>query len=93
MTVALLPYSYNREVYSLCQLARGCEEGDALEAVMGLDRPDFRAIGDFRLPHLETLSGPFIRVLRFCHLGGLVRPGHAAMGRDRLKPAPAGTRR
>jgi transposase len=85
MMVALLLYGYSRGLYSSRQLARACEERVDVVAVTGLNRPDFRAISDFRKRHLAALSDLFVQVLRLCRAAGLVPLGHVAVDGTKLK--------
>jgi transposase len=43
MMTALLLYAYSRGIYSPRQIAKGCEERLDFQAVMALNRPDFRS--------------------------------------------------
>ena len=85
MMVALLLYGYSRDLYSLRQLARACEERVDEMAITGLNRPDFRTIADFRKRHLVALSDLFVQVLRLCRAAGLVQFGHVAVDGTKLK--------
>src|SRR5215203_431027 len=85
MMVALLLYGYSRGIYSSRQLARACEERVDVMAVMGLNRPDFRTISDFRKRHLTALSDLFVQVLQLCRAAGLVQFGHVAVDGTKLK--------
>jgi transposase len=57
MMTALLLYAYCQGVYSSRRIARGCEEPMDFMAVIGLNRPDFRTVSDFRKRHLDALQG------------------------------------
>lgn len=54
-------------------------------AVTGLNRPDFRAIADFRERHLAALSGLFAQVLQLCRAAGLARFAHVAVDGTKVK--------
>lgn len=85
MLVALLLYGYSRGLYSSRQLARACEERLDVMAVVGLQRPDFRTISDFRKRHLAALGDLFVQVLRLCRAAGLVRLGHVAIDGTKMR--------
>ncbi|AMB43508.1 hypothetical protein Y590_01255 [Methylobacterium sp. AMS5] len=72
MMVALLLDGYSRGLSCSRQLARACDERVDVMAVIGLNRPDFRTIADFRERHLVALSDLFVQVLRLCPAAGLV---------------------
>jgi transposase len=84
MMVALLLHAYSQGVYSSRRIARGCEERFDFAAVTGMQRPDFRAIGDFRKRHSRALQGMFVYALRLCREAGVAKLGQVA-----LQPAPA----
>jgi transposase len=84
MMVALLLHAYSQGVYSSRRIARKCEERFDFAAVTGMQRPDFRTIGDFRKRHGAALQGLFMYALRLCREAGLARLGQVA-----LEPAPA----
>ena len=84
MMVAPLLYGHGGGLHSSRRLARACEERVDEMAVTGLNRPDFRAIADFRERHLAALSGLFAQVLQLCLAAGLARFGHVAV--DGMKP-------
>lgn len=85
MLVALMLYGYSRGLYSSRQLARACEERVDVMAVVGLQRPDFRTISDFRKRHLAALGDLFVQVLRLCRAAGLVRLGHVAIDGTKMQ--------
>jgi transposase len=70
MLVALLLYGYSRGVHSSRQLARACEGRVDFMAATGLNRADFRTIGDFRKRHLKALGELFVQMLRLCRAAG-----------------------
>ncbi len=85
MMVALLLYGYSRGLYSSRQLARACEERVDFLALIGLNRPDFRTVAEFRKRHLAALSDLFVQVLRLCRAAGLVQFAHVAIDGTKLK--------
>src|ERR1700704_2669281 len=85
MMTALLVYAYSQGVYSSRRIARGCEERLDFMAVTGMQRPDFRAISEFRKRHLAALSGLFRQVLELCREAGLVKLGHVALDGTKIK--------
>ena len=85
MMTALLLYAYSRGVYSSRRIAKACEERLDFMAVTGVQKPDFRTIGDFRKRHLRALSGLFGQVLRLCRRAGLVKLGHVALDGTKIK--------
>jgi hypothetical protein len=58
---------------------------DRREAVNGLNRPNFRAIVDFRKRDLGALSDLFVQVMRLCRAAGLVQLAHVAVEGTKAK--------
>lgn len=75
MMVCLLLYSYCLGVRSSRKIALACERNLAFLAIVGLDRPDFRTISDFRKLHLEAFIDTFTDVLRLAQEAGLIQLG------------------
>ncbi len=82
---ALLLYGYCNGVYSSRRIAKACRERVDFMSVVGLDRPEFRTISEFRKRHLNALSALFGQVLRFCERVGLVKLGHVALDGTKIK--------
>jgi transposase len=78
MLVCLLLYADAVGVYSSRKIACACERNLAFLAMVGVDRPDFRTISDFRKEHLRGLADLFVQVLRLAAAAGLVRLGNLA---------------
>ena len=79
--VALLLSGYSRGLYSSRQLARACEKWVDFMAPIGLHRPDFRTIAEFRKRYLVALSDLLVQVLRLRRAAGLVQFAHVAVDR------------
>jgi transposase len=75
MMVCLLLYSYCVGIRSSRKIARACERNLAFLAIVGVERPDFRTISDFRKLHLEAFIDTFTDVLRLAKAAGLVQLG------------------
>ena len=75
MMVCLLLYSYCLGVRSSRKIARACERNLAFMAIVGVERPDFRTISDFRKLHLEAFIDTFTDVLRLAKAAGLIQLG------------------
>src|SRR5271166_5495908 len=75
MMVCLLLYAYCVGVYSSRKIALACERNLAFMAIVGVDRPDFRTISDFRKLHLEAFIDTFTAVLRLANEAGLLQLG------------------
>src|SRR5437879_8880833 len=73
MMVCLLLYAYCVGVYSSRKIALACERNLAFLAIVGIDRPDFRTISDFRKIHLQSFKKTFHQVLRLAHELGIVQ--------------------
>ncbi len=73
--VCLLLYSYCLGVRSSRKIARACERNLAFMAIVGVERPDFRTISDFRKLHLEAFLDTFTDVLRLAKEAGLIHLG------------------
>lgn len=76
MMVCLLLYAYCVGVYSSRKIALACERNLAFLAIVGVDRPDFRTISDFRKIHLPSFQETFRQVLRLAHALGMVHLGN-----------------
>jgi transposase len=76
MMVCLLLYAYCVGVYSSRKIALACERNLAFLAIVGIDRPDFRTISDFRKIHLQSFKKTFHQVLRLAHELGMVQLGN-----------------
>lgn len=76
LMVCLLLYAYCVGVYSSRKIALACERNLAFLAIVGVDRPDFRTISDFRKIHLQSFKKTFHQVLRLTHELGMVRLGN-----------------
>ena len=75
LMVCLLLYSYCIGVRSSRKIALACERNLAFLAIVGVDRPDFRTISEFRKLHLEAFIDTFTDVLRLAKEAGLVQLG------------------
>ena len=75
MMTCLWLYAYCVGVFSSRKIASACERNLAFLAIVGLDRPDFRTISDFRKIHLDALADLFNQVLKLAHEAGLVQLG------------------
>jgi transposase len=78
MMVCLLLYAYCVGVFSSRKIAQACERNLAFVAIVGVERPDFRTISDFRKLHLEAFCDVFAQVLRVAGEAGLVQLGNVA---------------
>jgi transposase len=76
MMVCLLLYAYCVGVYSSRKIALACERNLAFLAIVGVNRPDFRTISDFRKIHLQTFKETFHQILRLAHELGMVHLGN-----------------
>lgn len=85
MMVTLLLYSYCVGVFSSRRIAAACERNLAFLAIVGLDRPDFRTISEFRRVHLDVLAELFVQVLRLAAELGMVRLGNVAIDGSKFK--------
>jgi transposase len=84
MMVCLLLYSYCVGVRSSRKIACACERNLAFIAIVGVDRPDFRTISDFRKLHLDAFIDTFIDVLRLAKEAGLIQLGVLATDGTKL---------
>jgi Transposase domain (DUF772) len=87
MMSALLLYAYSQGVYSSRRISRGCEERVDFIAVTAMQRPDFRAVSEFRRRHLGALEGLFKQVLRLCQKARMVKLGHVALDGTKIEAA------
>jgi transposase len=75
MMTCLWLYAYSIGLFSSRKIATACDRNLAFLAIVGLDRPDFRTISDFRKLHLNALADLFHQVLKLAHEAGLVQLG------------------
>jgi len=85
MMVKLLLYGYCTGVYSSRRLARHVIEDVAFRVLAAGNTPDFRTISDFRLRHLNALTGLFEQTLHLARKAGLVKLGHVALDSTKLR--------
>jgi transposase len=85
MMTALLLYAYCNGVYSSRRIAKAARERVDFMSVVGLDRPDFRTVSDFRKRHLKALAGLFSQVLKLCEQAGLAKLAHVALDGTKIK--------
>jgi transposase len=83
--VCLLLYAYCVGVFSSRKIALACERNLAFLAIVGVDRPDFRTISDFRKLHLDAFADVFTQVLRLAARAGLVRLGNLAIDGTKIQ--------
>lgn len=85
MMVCLLLYAYCVGVFSSRRIALACERNLAFLAIVGLDRPDFRTISDFRKIHLDAFVDVFVAVLRLAAAAGLIRLGNISIDGTKIQ--------
>jgi len=78
LMVCLLLYSYCVGVFSSRKIALACERNLAFLAIVGLERPDFRTISDFRKLHLEAFKEVCVQVVRLAAASGVVKLGNVS---------------
>ena len=85
MMTTLLIYTYCCGIHSSRKIAKACLERVDFMSIVGLDRPDFRTVSEFRRRHLKALSDLFVQVLLLCEKAGLVKLGHVACDGTKMK--------
>jgi len=85
MMTVLLIYAYCCGIHSSRKIAKACLERVDFMSIVGLDRPDFRTIAEFRKRHLTALSDLFVQVLLLCEKAGLVKLGHVSCDGTKMK--------
>jgi transposase len=85
MMTVLLIYAYCCGIHSSRKIAKACLERVDFMSIVGLDRPDFRTIAEFRKRHLKALSDLFVQVLLLCEKAGLVKLGHVACDGTKMR--------
>jgi transposase len=85
MMTVLLIYAYCCGIHSSRKIAKACLERVDFMSIVGLDRPDFRTVAEFRKRHLKALSDLFVQVLLLCEKAGLVKLGHVACDGTKVK--------
>jgi hypothetical protein len=79
MLTLLLLYAYCAGIVSSRRIERACYEDLAFRVLTGNQQPDHSRISEFRRRNLESLSGLFVQILRFCQEVGMVSLGHVAL--------------
>ncbi len=85
MMVTLLFYSYCVGVFSSRKIAAACERNLAFLAIVGMTRPDFRTISDFRKIHLDSMNELFIEVLHIAGELGMVQLGNLSLDGSKFR--------
>jgi len=85
MMTALLVYGYCVGVYSSRKIARATWTDVAFRVLAGDQHPHFTTVNQFRLDHLDALSGLFLQVLKLCQKAGMVELGHVAIDGTRVQ--------
>jgi transposase len=85
LLVKVLLYAYTVGIPASRQIARKLEEDVAFRVLAANQRPDFRTLSDFRKQHLPALANLFVQVLKLCQRAGLVKLGHIALDRTKVK--------
>jgi len=85
MMVKILVWGYCCGVRSSRKIAGKLVEDVAFRVLAANNTPDFRTISDFRLRHLEHLSGLFDQILRLCMDAGLVKLSHVAVDGTKVR--------
>jgi transposase len=85
MMAVLLLYSYCCGIYSSRRIAKAWRERVDFMSIVALDAPDFRTVSDFRQRHLKALGDLFNQSLQPCEKAGLVKLGHVALDRTKIK--------
>ena len=67
------------------RIAQRLHEDIAFRVLAANNTPDFRTISDFRKDNVDALSGLFLQVLALCQQAGLVKLGHVALDRTKVK--------
>jgi transposase len=83
--VCLLLYAYCVGIFSSRKIALACERNLAFLAMVGVDRPDFRTISDFRKIHLDAFAEVFTQVLHLAAEAGLVTLGNIAIDGTKIQ--------
>ena len=81
----LLLYAYCVGILSSRRIERACWDDAAFRVLAGNQQPDHRRISDFRLVHLDALTGLFVQVLRLCQKACLVSLGNMALDGTEIK--------
>jgi transposase len=85
MMLCLLLYTYCVGVFSSRKIALACERNLAFLAIVGVERPDFRTISDFRKIHLDAFVDLFVQVLQLAAAAGLIRLGNISIDGTKIQ--------
>ena len=85
MMVKILVWGYCCGVCTSRRIASKLIEDVAFRVLAANNTPDFRTISDFRLRHLEHLSGLFDQILKLCMDAGLVKLSHVAVDGTKVR--------
>jgi transposase len=83
--VALLLFSYAKEIQSSREIERKCQEDVAFMVITARAAPDHSTIAEFRRRHERALAGLFTGVLKVCRKAVLVRVGVPAVDGIKLR--------
>ena len=85
MMVCLLVYGYCVGVFSSRKIALACERNLAFLAIVGVERPDFRTISDFRKIHLDAFGDLFVEVLQLAAAAGMIKLGNISIDGSKIQ--------
>lgn len=85
MMLKLLFYGYCVRIRSSRRIEQKTYEDLAFRVLTCNSRPDHSRISDFRKRHLPAISRLFVQVLEICRESGLVKLGHVALDRSKMK--------
>ena len=85
MMLKIVFYGYATSNFSSRKIAKGLETDVAFIFLVGMQRPDFRTISDFRKNNTKEISHFFVQIVRLCKQLGLVGLGHISLDSTVIK--------
>lgn len=85
MMLKVLFYAYTQKTYSSRGIADKLTSDIAFIFLSGMQKPDFRAISDFRKNNIKEISGLFTQIVRLCKKLGMIELGHVSIDSTVIK--------
>jgi transposase len=85
MMLRLLLYGNRVGAFSSRKIEARTHEDVAFRFLTADEHPDHDTIADVRKRHLKTLAGLFTQALLLCEKDGLVKLGHVAVDKTKIK--------
>jgi len=85
-------YGYAIKTYSSRKVEEKTHTDVAFIYLAGMQKPDFKAISEFRRKYIEQLKNSFVDILQICHRLGLTKLGNISIDSKVMKANAASSR-